>query len=315
MIVIADLHLHEDTAGTVFKQIFPHVLNEAIQQPDKTIAILGDFWHKRYYVPVHLQNEVVRWLEYCAWKDVTVILLPGNHDQINAAGANALEVFRPLARVYTNPVKDEYGLWIPYRKEFDTSLLEQNKYATLWLHQGVKGALMNENVKDIDGVPSALFESWRNVFAGHYHRQQQIGRVNYVGSPYQTRADEYGQNKGYGVWDAETGTMNWVHCLWGKRYHRVALVDESQLKLDGVDKKDDLRIKTAANIDVPQLSKALQDKGYTNVTIIPDQVVQEARLQVETGADIEGFIQAFVDQDQTHLDKKTLMTVCQDLLK
>jgi len=318
MIVLADLHLHEDSANTVFTEIFPHVLAEAIKQPDRsgrTIAFLGDFWHTRYLIPVKLQNEVVRFFEYCNANRVTVILLPGNHDQINPAGNHALEVFRSLVRVYSELTEDEFGLWIPYRKEFDPSWIEKPKgHTTLWLHQGIKGAIMNDHLKDQDGLSLSLFDGWRNVFAGHYHRQQQLGRVIYIGSPYQTRADEYGQEKGYGVWDVEHEVMQFRRVQWGKRYHRVTMLTDSQVRFDDFAKSDDIRIKAAADVDVEELTKDLQSRGFENVTVIPDQVVQEARLQVEAGADIHAFAQAFVEQDDTNLDKQTLLNLGRELM-
>ena len=113
MIVFSDLHLREETADTVFNEVLKGLVVALSVENDKTLVCLGDFWHLRYQVSVHLQNQVLSVFQWLNRLGVSVHLLPGNHDQINVQGENALDIFSPLPNVtvYSTPKWTKYGLW------------------------------------------------------------------------------------------------------------------------------------------------------------------------------------------------------------
>lgn len=320
MIVAADIHLKDESADTVFQEVLPGLHAAAHADADKTIAILGDFWHVRYQVPVFLQNRFLSYLELLYNAGIKVILLPGNHDQVNPVGENALEVFRdlPNVKVYTEPEEDEFGLWIPYRKEPDAiaaALKHPPQNGIAWMHHGVRGAKMNNRVEDKEGLPLSMFEGIRMVICGHYHMRQQVGIVNYVGSPYQTRADESGQVKGYAVWNQAGQFLEFVDTLWGKRYHRYEVHEGDLMVPDGARPEDELRVTVDGMVEAEALGKALLEAGYKNVVVTPKQAASQARLEVNVGADVHAYAQAFVDAQETPLDKVRLMDVYRTLVE
>lgn len=323
MIVAADIHLREETEKTVFNEVLPGLQMATLQDPDRTLAILGDFYHIRYRVSVALQNRVLDFLERLTAKNAaTVILLPGNHDQINPEGENALEVFRqvPNVRVYTDMMDDEWGRWIPYRKEPMVLATALHQPATgiagrvLWMHHGIKGAWMNDNRQDEEGLPLGMFQNWLRVLCGHYHKRQTTGNVSYIGSPYQTRADEAGQDKGYAIWNSENLELQWVTMKWGKRYHYVDIEKDGGIVLEDADKFDEIRVTVPAGMDSQAIGKQFAERGYMNVVVTEAVQASQARLDVQAGAGVREYASAYAQQFSGNLQSDRLMQVYDEIV-
>lgn len=312
-LVGSDIHTREDSAEVVFGQVFPGMLQICIDESIKRIFFLGDFWHLRYRVPVMLLNQVHAWLTKCADHGIHVTLLPGNHDQIDVAGQNALTVFNemPNVTVHNEPNWTVDGLWVPYRSRIEdvqraialpppSALLPK----VCWIHYGVRGAMQNNHIADHNGVDPHLFKDFEAVYCGHYHKQQALGpagKIVYIGSPYQTRADEAGDPKGVAIWrggrDLERRQME-----WGARYvkARVESVDDvANIPWGSNPAKDDHRITVAAGVDLQALSKSLESRGVTRYTLTPEVEAAEVRLQVAEDESVESYARAYMDMKVT----------------
>lgn len=316
MIVFADLHLKEDTEKTVFEQVLPGLFAAVSTDSDRVLACLGDFFHLRYRVPVHLLNRTAKFLEALEKANIKLIFLPGNHDQVNVDGENALEVFQRYrnVEVISKPAWNQYGFWIPYRKRSEdiAAALEyghntqQGRPPVLWMHHGVQGASIAPGHRDTASLPPETFRKWV-VLCGHYHIRQQLATVRYIGSPYQTKADEAGQDKGYAIWSPTSYQLNWVTMLWGKRYHNLGLVD-GVVDLSSVKPGDEVRVSTGSGVDTVALSKSLQDAGVSFV--VTPQVEQSiARLAVTEKAGVYDFAKAYVEQFGGDLDQDKLLAL------
>jgi DNA repair exonuclease SbcCD nuclease subunit len=316
MIIFSDLHLCEDSADTVFNEVLPGIELAALERKDWEIAFLGDFWHIRYRVPVLLQNMVgsVFW----RWRKagLTVRLLPGNHDQVDIDGENALEVFDEYegVRVYSTPMWDKDGFWIPYRqnpKDIEEALLNSadakkraevsGKLPTipqvLFLHHGIRGAMMNENRQDTEGLPIGMFKEFQKILCGHYHKRQNVGKnLYYIGSPYQTKVDEANQEKGFAVW--KDGKLEYVTRQWGKRYHIVEVANYRSgpvpLPADVDLKRDEVRVTTKLGVNPEAVGRALAEMGVREHVVTPEVAPMENRLQVQPNANLTEFARAYV---------------------
>lgn len=323
MIIFSDLHLSEDSAETVFGQVLPGVTAAAVQDGGN-LACLGDFWHVRYRVPVALQNQVHRWLMLLRQAGVTLRLLPGNHDQINEGGENALEVFTGLSNVhvYTEPTLDAYGYWVPYRKlatdiEAALNVVQSNgksvRGGTLFMHHGIQGAKMNDAKVDTEGLPITMFHGYTMVLCGHYHKQQNVGRtLFYVGSPYQVKADESGQPKGYVKWDGRK--VQYVQTQWGKRYFNLVMESPAQqLDLSMIKPGDEVRVTTKAGVNPELVGRMLQNSGITNHVVMPEVEAPQSRLKVGANATLIDYARAYVGERASGQDADRLWRVFQDI--
>lgn len=322
MIIFSDVHLREDSEETVFGQVLPGIF-EAAKQHGKTrgyyeVACLGDVFHFRYEVEARLQNMLYDVLR--EWSDAGfhVRILPGNHDQYDLEGRNCLELYDEINHVdvYTHACADGDGLWIPYRKDpkyiewavqkFGGNAMNLEGNRVCFLHNGITGALMNDRYKnEIEGVPVDAFGGFHAVICGHYHKRQSVGHAHYVGSPYQTRADESGQAKGYAVWDGVD--LEYADTSWGKRYHRLDIDSADDLDVSEFEEGDDVRIKTASGVDPSSVARKLIEAGVQNHTVTPDVEPSQTRLDVPENADLHAYATAYVEAQETHLDKTKLM--------
>jgi DNA repair exonuclease SbcCD nuclease subunit len=319
MIVTADLHLTEDSEDLVFDEILPGLVDAALKD-DHWIAILGDIYHLRYRVSVRLQNRLYNFMAHTP--DYTWVLLPGNHDQINPAGEHALEVFRGLSNVIvvTAPEWTANGLWIPYRKDPAAILATlatpkpEGCPPVAWMHHGVRGAMLSSAMKDTDGIPVESFSGFKHVFCGHYHMPQNLGFLDYIGSPYQTRADESGQQKRIGIWDLSTLSMRYQPVFWGRKFHRLEVsVDSPLLIADGVSRTDEIRIKAGPGVDVEELGRAAAEQGFTNVVITPVQAASASRLKVAEGKGLDAYAEEYVKTFAGDLGGEKLMDLYREL--
>jgi len=315
MIVFSDLHLSEESSEVVLGKILPGIFEATSEFRDPVVACLGDFWDIRYKIDVSLLNavrdELLRWTR----NGIKFLFLPGNHDQVDVQGRNALEVFDNLgngSRVYTDPCFDAYGLWIPYRKyrkDLVAALAAHNPKdspSTLFLHTGIESAWMNDNVRDTTGIPFSMLDGFDRILSGHYHKRQTIGKVTFVGSPRQVTANESGQDKGFAI--LEEKSLRFVDRHWGKRFHRIRLEEGESLDLSKFQPGDDVRVSAAVGVDPSILGSQLSSLGIQHV-VTPDVPVTECRLQVAPDSDLRDFALGYVDliKTKSKLDKSRLI--------
>ena len=326
MLIVSDLHLREETADTVFEQVLPGVLEGALGRGIRDITFLGDIFHIRYKIDAWIQNELYD--VFSSWTlgyGRYIRILPGNHDQYNLDGRNALEMFDEMSnvRVYTEAVTDEHGLWIPYRKDTDYTIctiseheekaVNQQGRRVCFFHNAIFGALMNDTFVDQEGIPPSIFKGFDIVLSGHYHKRQNLGNIYYIGSPYQINAGESGQDKGYAIWDGNN--LEYVTEQWGKRYHRISLGAKDTLSLDGIAPGDDVRVQTSVNVDPHAVAEQLIKAGIANHTVTPDVEPVQVRLDVPENSDLLRYAEAYVQKQDTPLDKGVLMNIYNEFRK
>jgi DNA repair exonuclease SbcCD nuclease subunit len=291
------------------------------------IACLGDFFHLRYQIPIVLLNLVKRWRDHVVADGLELLIQPGNHDQADELGANALEVFAGEGvRVFTDPTIRHGCAWIPYRKD----LAEVKAWLDFARAQGVKvvfghlpvlGAFQNNMIKDANGCPLSWFKGFALVVLGHYHKRQQWGAVHYVGSPWQTRADEAGQAKGFAVVDLEKPSLEYVTTQWGRAHHRVDLSDKpldnflARMKWAGIQHGDRVRVTVQSEADVEKAKQGLAQAGFLDAVVEPKQVTASGpRLGLGKGATLGEYARAYAAERKGQLDEAVLVQTFEEIL-
>lgn len=146
-------------------------------------------------------------------------MIPGNHDLISRTGNGVSLV--PLATtldyrclLISTPTLLFDALFVPYMH--DVAQLKSLLTATLshpinavFCHATVAGAQLANNILS-PSTPRSLnptdFPPQTLVYSGHLHRPHNVGdSIQYVGSPYQVSAAEYGQDKKLFVVDRAQG--------------------------------------------------------------------------------------------------------------
>ncbi len=325
MLIFSDLHLRDESAELVLGTILPAIRQEALDRGEMVIACLGDALHFRYRVPAPLLNGFCDWCLQVVADGTELIFLPGNHDQYELGGRNALEPLAsiPGVTVHTEPTLDAHGLWIPYRKDPEDILAVLQQHGggarTAYMHHDVKGAWMNDNMRNREGLPPEAFQAFVTVICGHYHRYHSVGNATYVGSPYQTKADESGQDKGFATWTsreiASPPELRFHPQKWGKRYHRIRLEKDEVPDFSGVCPGDDVRVTTAVGVDPTVIGRNLKAMGVETHAVTPDVVAAEQRLDVDEDATLNHYAEAYVHQVGGDLSTTRLMEVYEEVIR
>lgn len=326
MIIFSDLHLRESSAETVLGEVLPGILAAAKEHGQSDVACLGDVLHFRYRVDARILNALLDELQ--AWRaaGLRLHILPGNHDQYQVDGRNALEVFDelPHVSVYSKPHANGWGYWVPYRKDLQAVAAalrfepDQRVPRILFTHLPIQGATMNDHKVDTTGVPCEQVAKWDVVFSGHYHKRQALRRaVWYVGSPYQTRADESGQEKGYAIWEPKTQRVGWINTDWGPKYHRVTVQAGQPVDVQGIGPRDQVRVRVTGCGSEAHAERVYQQLSLAGiggpVTVTPELEHAEARLDVQDGAGMADYVRAYVDNHAGELPQPGLLDVFRDI--
>jgi DNA repair exonuclease SbcCD nuclease subunit len=198
----SDLHLRADTERWVFQAL--DVLEaDARENPGYTV-ICGDVFDQGMTAHMPTWNRLCAKLRF--WPD-KVFVLVGNHDQYKAPH-NILEgMMGGSCVVVSVPMWTPIGRMLPYTEphEFRSLLDAMEGDATappvIWCHHGFKGAYVNSNRRDKDGVEHAAIPPGHVVISGHYHMPQNLASLIYCGSPYEITFHEEGQKKGWLRWE------------------------------------------------------------------------------------------------------------------
>jgi DNA repair exonuclease SbcCD nuclease subunit len=307
MIITGDVHLQEVTEETVFGEVFPDLLALAKEGVSEDLVFLGDLMHIRYNIAARLFDELHETIRELA-NHIRVHILVGNHDQYNVLGGTALSVFDHMhnVRVYDEPEVTDIGYFLPYREAkqhvaADIETLrngkQQPKRPFMFMHHGIQGAIVREGLFDTTGIdPTELLAPV--TFCGHYHKQQvwntNSGEIVYVGSPYQTKADEAGQDKGLVYVDSENVWHFWKKD-YGPKFYHVAITEEQQQLPAHIKQRDIVTVTVAKGLDTEAVAKSMSESGYNHLRIAPQQDEQQLRLSVDSHDNIDAYAQAYVD--------------------
>lgn len=86
-----------------------------------------------------------------------------------------------------------------------------------------------------DGYKSSeLLKHYKQIISGHFHARQEKkyknGEVLYVGNPFQMDFSDEGLEKGFAVYDLDTGTYEFVNNEISPKFIRYKLTELSQIK-------------------------------------------------------------------------------------
>ena len=208
-VLFSDLHVCDRTVDASVAALAA-VREEARRDPAARtgVAFLGDFWHARGSLPVRPLNAVLD--EMARWKDIPLLMLVGNHDQVTAGGEeHALEAVAAAAaaagspaHVFDRPALFLGALWLPYRRdpaELSAAIAEAARAgagagvgagagagagasqegnhcgppSVVFAHTDVIGAAANDAYQSGKGLEPGAFPA--RAWLGHYHKPHVVG--------------------------------------------------------------------------------------------------------------------------------------------
>ncbi|KKN90067.1 hypothetical protein LCGC14_0231800 [marine sediment metagenome] len=212
MLITGDLHLSSRARDDYRFELFPWLLKQCDKLNASTIILLGDLTDEKDKHSSYLVNRIMREICSLTDKEINLFLLKGNHDYVDQDNPFFRFVSSvPRVRFINKPEfhdleYEELGWFLPHTScpEEDWKDLDFENVEYVFLHQTISGAIAS-NGKQLEGTSEDIFKGVKSkIYSGDIHVPQKIGKIEYVGSPYQIRfgdnfeprvihIDEYGE--------------------------------------------------------------------------------------------------------------------------
>jgi len=185
------------------------VIETAKKEKVDRVEFLGDQFHTHAVVRVEVLDFWRRSFERLSSEEIVTFALVGNHDQPGSREKeqvmNSLDVLSNIGYVtiINKPIERNGIAYIPYMSDKDAFLkasaeLHKNGATKLLIaHQTFTGATYENGFYAEDGIEPELVHQDK-IISGHIHKQQQLGKCFYPGTPkWDTMSDA---NEDKGIW-------------------------------------------------------------------------------------------------------------------
>jgi len=226
--IITDTHYNFRKGSQVFHDYFEKFYNEVFfpflkKNKIDTVIHLGDIFDNRRATD-YWSIEWTRRVILDPLKKYKVHLVLGNHDIFykNTNKLNSPELLvgdYKNINIYTKATNVQVGgqevlfiPWITPDSESETLAAIQNTSARVAMgHLELTGFYAHRGHVQEAGRDKSVFQKFDRVFSGHYHTRSDDGKIFYLGNPYQLYWNDYGDNRGFTIWDTETNDLQYVN--------------------------------------------------------------------------------------------------------
>jgi DNA repair exonuclease SbcCD nuclease subunit len=245
--IITDTHYNFKKGSQVFHDYFEKFYNEIFfptlrKYKIDTVIHLGDIFDNRratdYWSIDWTQRVILEPL-----KKYKVHLVVGNHDIFykNTNKLNSPELLignYKNINIYTKPTNVQVGEqevlfipWISTDNESETLAAIQNSSARVAMgHLELTGFYAHRGHIQEAGRDKSTFDKFDKVFSGHYHTRSDDGKIYYLGNPYQLYWNDYGDTRGFTIWDTETNQISQINNPF--EMFKICNYDEDSLEKD-----------------------------------------------------------------------------------
>lgn len=333
----SDSHILSKYFRLFFETVFfPTLEKEKID----TIVHMGDVFDRRKYINfVTLHDDLDFYFNEIDKRKLIHHIIIGNHD---SSYRNTLEVNSPrlLVSHYKNTTIYEEATelcldktnvvfcpWIcDSNREQALKLIDSTKARFLFGHLELKGFEMHRGLIAEHGMDKALFSKFDKTFSGHFHKKSNQGNVYYLGSPYEMTWIDYGDKKGFHLFDTDSGRLEFIENPYNL-FHRITYDDtnlrdadiaaikrnpdlytDKYLKLVVVKKKNPYmfdKFVTQVNEMKPANLVILEEKQMT----VDDEEMQNLQVD-DTPTILKKYVEALEDKS---VDKKKLISLFSSL--
>lgn len=336
-LVVGDIHIGVRSASVVVaeyqlkffeQQLFPYMEAHKLD----TILQLGDLFDTRKF-----SNHVIldmwkkRFFDVIKTKGYKMIVLVGNHDLPfnNLASVNSprlfLDSYSDCVEIIDHPqhkiIKGCDFLIVPWICEENAAavkdLIEDSEALYVAGHFEFAGFEMQKGIAVDHGDSVDLYEKFDLVMSGHYHTRSQKGNVLYTGVPYEMTWADFGDQKGFHVFDTKSHKIKFVKTT-SSLFHRFDYDDSKTIPVAPTNLQGTyVKVVVLNKADPYQFEKFITnisaqdviDLKITDIVVDIDDV-HVGKLELE---DTKTLISTFVKQVDTELDKERIKTLLHGL--
>lgn len=236
--VFGDLHLGIKQDSTAWHEVALQWGDRFIQELQNrnidTVVFLGDFFHNRSTVSVNTLYVASQFLEKFYKANIKMHMIIGNHDLYyqNNPTVSGVALFRryPNITIYDKPTMVQMGSkkcwfvgWGYDQMQYEGDVLFTHAQINVFRYNAKQGECN-------DGLNSSqLINRFKLVYTGHFHLRQNKkwanGEVRYPGNPFQMDYSDENSEKGFEIYDTETGNIEFVPDYETPTFFRVKLSD------------------------------------------------------------------------------------------
>jgi len=262
-----------------------------------SVIHLGDLMDRRKYVNyVTLKNVKDNFILPLINENININIVVGNHDTYykNTNSVNGInELFSNIDPElfhiwWDKPVELNYhGLqimlcpWICEENYAESmKAIEETKAPILMGHFEIQGFEMHRGTICDHGQSTDIFSKFDLVCSGHFHHKSTHKNISYLGSPYEMTWNDYGDQRGFHIFDTETREIEFIQNPYSL-FHKIEYSD-ADMTIEDIPLLDTSML-TGAYLKVIVKEKnnpylfdlfidRLQQSGATDIKIIDDHL-------------------------------------------
>lgn len=207
---------------------FPYLKENGITEVIHLGDLVDNRKHINFYTAKRLREDFI---EPLLSKGITFRLILGNHD-IHFKQDNEISVASELFTYYNEQLNQFPGNFLYYKdpeevtfdgvpilflpwicdsnKEISLELINTTTSQIVFGHLELKGFEMFKGVEASHGEDPKIYEKFDIVCTGHYHHRSTMGNINYLGSHSQFTWSDYGDIRGFHVFDTGSRSLNFI---------------------------------------------------------------------------------------------------------
>jgi DNA repair exonuclease SbcCD nuclease subunit len=238
--IFSDLHLGLYGNSTDWHKIAlawaDWIVGELTKKKIKDIFFLGDFFHNRSEISVHTVHVATEIIS--KFKDFHIYMIIGNHDAYykNRSDVHSLGLLKGHDNItiidsnFELSAFDKKMLFVPWDNE-----ITDGKFDYMFGHFEIQSFKMNNfKVCDRGLNVNYLLDKSNTIFSGHFHnrnsKKYNKGSVHYVGNTFPMDFADVANDKGYHIFDIESGELEFFKNTVSPEFKKINLSDIKKYK-------------------------------------------------------------------------------------
>ena len=320
-----------------FNRFYDEIFFPYLQENNiKTLIHLGDVVDRRKFINHNTaHNFKLKFWNRIDELNLDTHVIIGNHDTYykNTNEINALQNLNisKNAKVYTSSQTINFdGLdvlfipWICDTIKEDTLYNIDNTTAQIIMgHLEIKGFEMHKGHLNEQGLEKDLFKRFEKVLSGHFHKKSDDGHIYYLGCPYQIMWSDYNCPKGFHIFDTATRELTRVPnplVMFKKFVYNDK--DNDYTKKDLSEYENTFVKLFISNKTDNDMFDKLLDRFHNEINAYEINVIEDSNSDMsasvredilEQGEDTSTFLNNYIDQIDTTLDRNKLKKFVKEL--